>query len=157
MNLTSWQKVAGQVFRDRADELRAGLEISHVGLRLEGKWTVVALVPSRPFCQHDHSATRRLVALADNDDRVETEITEPILDEHGDVRRRFVELWNERTSGDTGAVALAAAWQPVARMLESHASARVDVADQVLRKEGSNEATEGTTYENAAGQQPCLA
>jgi hypothetical protein len=42
MNLTSWQKVAGQVFRDRADELRAGLEISHVGLRLEGKWTVVA-------------------------------------------------------------------------------------------------------------------
>src|ERR1035437_3623147 len=75
MNLTSWRKVAGQVFRDRADKLRAGLEISHVGLRLEGKWTVVALVPSRPFCQHDHSATHRPVAMADNDDRVNTEIT----------------------------------------------------------------------------------
>jgi hypothetical protein len=37
MNLTSWRKVADQVFRDRADELRAGLEISHVGLRLESK------------------------------------------------------------------------------------------------------------------------
>jgi hypothetical protein len=29
--------------------------------------------------------------MADNDDRAKTEITEPILDEHADVRRRFVE------------------------------------------------------------------
>ena len=56
------------MFRDRADEPRAGLEISHVGLRLEGKWTAVALVPSRPFCQRDHSATHRPVAATDNDD-----------------------------------------------------------------------------------------
>jgi hypothetical protein len=56
--------------------------------------------------------------MADKDERVETEIetTEPIADEHGDVRRRFVELWNERTGGD--ASALAADWQPVATLLE---------------------------------------
>jgi hypothetical protein len=70
--------------------------------------------------------------MGNNDDRADTEITEPILDEHGDVRRRFVELWNERTSGDTGAVALAAAWQPVENMLESHGSAQAEVADPVL-------------------------
>ena len=82
--------------------------------------------------------------MGDNDDRADTEITEPILDEHGDVRRRFVELWNERTSGDTGAVALAAAWQPVENMLENHASAQADVADPVLLREGSDEASNGT-------------
>jgi len=82
--------------------------------------------------------------MGDNDDRTETEITEPILEEHGDVRRRFVELWNERTSGDTGAVALAAAWQPVENMLENHASAKADVADPVLLREGSDEASNGT-------------
>jgi hypothetical protein len=54
--------------------------------------------------------------MADKDDRVETETTAPIADEHEDVRRRFVELWNELTSGDAGA--LAAAWQPVATLLE---------------------------------------
>ena len=47
--------------------------------------------------------------MADNDDRGKTEINEPILEEHGDVRRRFAELWNERTSGEAGAVDLAAA------------------------------------------------
>jgi hypothetical protein len=76
--------------------------------------SVDLLVLCRQSCQHDHSATRRLVGVADNDDRVEIETTERILDEHGDARRRFVELWNERISGDTGADALAAAWQPVA-------------------------------------------
>ena len=82
--------------------------------------------------------------MGNNDDRADTEITEPILDEHGDVRRRFVELWNERTSGDTGAVALAAAWQPVENMLESHGSAQAKVADPVLLREGSHEPTNGT-------------
>ena len=75
--------------------------------------------------------------MADNDDRVETETTEPIADEHGDVRRRFVELWNERTSGDAGD--LAAAWQPVATLLEDHASAQAEVADPALPKERSGE------------------
>jgi hypothetical protein len=84
--------------------------------------------------------------MGDNDDRAETETTEPILDEHGDVRRRFVELWHERTSGDTGAVALAAAWQPVENLLENHASAQAQVADPALLKEGSDEATHGTNY-----------
>jgi hypothetical protein len=64
--------------------------------------------------------------MADKDDRVETETTEPIADEHEDVRRRSVELWNELTSGDAGA--LAAAWQPVATLLENHASAQGEVA-----------------------------
>ena len=82
--------------------------------------------------------------MGNNDDRADTEITEPILDEHGDVRRRFVELWNERSSGDAGAVALAAAWQPVENMLENHASAKADVADPVLLREGSHEPTNGT-------------
>jgi hypothetical protein len=68
--------------------------------------------------------------MADKDERVKTETTEPIADKHGGVRRRFAELWNERTSGD--AVALATAWQPVANMLEDHASARMEVADPVL-------------------------
>jgi hypothetical protein len=35
MDLTSWRKVAGQVFRDRADELRAGHEIPHAGFALK--------------------------------------------------------------------------------------------------------------------------
>ena len=76
--------------------------------------------------------------MADKDERVKTETAEPIADEHGDVRRRFVELWNERTSGDAGA--LAAAWQPVATLLENHASAQVEVADPALLREGSGEA-----------------
>ena len=69
--------------------------------------------------------------MADNDDRGKTEINEPILEEHGDVRRRFAELWSERTSGEAGAVDLAAAWQPVASMLKDHASAQDQNADAV--------------------------
>jgi len=46
--------------------------------------------------------------MADKDDRVETETAEQIVEQHEDVRRRFVELWNERTSGDAGT--LDAAW-----------------------------------------------
>ena len=101
-------------------------------------------MPRRPFCQPGHRATCRLVGIGDNDDRTQTEITEPILDEHGDLRRRFVELWYERTSGDTGAVALSAAWQPLENMLENHASAQADVARPVLLREGSDEASNGT-------------
>jgi len=78
--------------------------------------------------------------MSDNDDRAKTEITEPILDEHADVRRRFAELWNERTSGEAGAVDLAAAWQPVASMLEDHASAQAEGADPVLLKDGHDDA-----------------
>ena len=33
-----------------------------------------------------------------------------------------------RTSGDTGALALDAAWQPIADLLEGHASAETEVA-----------------------------
>jgi hypothetical protein len=83
-----------------------------------------------------------MVGMADNDDRAQTGITDPILDELGEVRRRFVELWNVRASGDTGAIALAAAWQPIADLLESHASAEDEVADPVLLKEGSEQVPE---------------
>jgi hypothetical protein len=80
--------------------------------------------------------------MADNDDRGKTEINEPILEEHGDVRRRFAELWNERTSGEAGAVDLAAAWQPVASMLEDHTSAQAENADAVLPREGHDDTPE---------------
>lgn len=70
---------------------------------------------------------------ADKEDRVETETTEPIADEHADVRRRFVELWNERTSGDAGD--LATAWRPVATLLENHASSQADAVDPALPEE----------------------
>ena len=80
--------------------------------------------------------------MADNDERGESEINEQILEEHGDVRRRFAELWNERASGDTGAVALAAAWQPVASLLENHASAQDERADPVLPREGHDDTPE---------------
>jgi len=80
--------------------------------------------------------------MADNDDRGKTEVNEPILEEHGDVRRRFAELWNERTSGEAGAVDFAAAWQPVASMLEDHASAQDESADAVLLREGHDDTPE---------------
>jgi hypothetical protein len=75
--------------------------------------------------------------MSDKDEPVETETTEPITDEQGDVRRRFVELWNERTSGD--ASALAAAWQPVATLLEDHVSAQAEVPDPASLSEDSGE------------------
>jgi hypothetical protein len=80
--------------------------------------------------------------MADNDERGESEINEPILEEHGDVRRRFAELWNDRASGEGGAVDLAAAWQPVASMLEDHASAQDENADAVLPMEGHDDTPE---------------
>jgi len=87
--------------------------------------------------------------MADTNNRAEFEITEPILQEHLDVRRRFVELWNERTSADAGAVDLAAAWQPVATLLEDHATAQHVVADPGLLREGRDE-PEGTNDSHPA-------
>ena len=54
------------------------------------------------------------------DDHEAANGTDPILDAHGDVRRRFVKLWNERTCGDPGEPTLAAAWQALANLLENH-------------------------------------
>jgi hypothetical protein len=90
--------------------------------------------------------------MADNDDRAKTEITEPILDEHADVRRRFVELWNERTS-DTGAIALDAAWQPLASLLENHASAQKDRAEPVSLREGHDDTPEETVDSRPAEEE----
>jgi len=78
--------------------------------------------------------------MADNDN--ETDITDLILEEHGDFRRRFVDLWDLRHSGDTGA--LAAAWQPLANLLVVHASAEEEIFYPVLLKRGSDEASEET-------------
>jgi hypothetical protein len=78
--------------------------------------------------------------MADNDN--ETDITDLILEEHGDFRRRFVDLWDLRHSGDTGA--LAAAWQRLANLLVVHASAEEEIFYPVLLKRGSDEASEET-------------
>ena len=42
--------------------------------------------------QRDRPTTHTMVGMADHDDGAETDSTNPILDEHGDVRSRFVEL-----------------------------------------------------------------
>ena len=54
-----------------------------------------------------HPVTPRLVGMTDNDNRAETDVTDLILDEHGDFRRRFVDLWDLRHSGDAGALSAA--------------------------------------------------
>ena len=91
--------------------------------------------------------------MADNDDGPENDITDPTSEENGDVHRRFVELWNERTSGDAGAIALDSAWQPIANMLEGHAGAQVKGADPGLLREGSEGATEGTNAAHPAEEE----
>jgi hypothetical protein len=80
--------------------------------------------------------------MADHENGTEIDITDLILDEHGDFRRRFVQLWDLRHSGDTGAVA--AAWQPLADLLEVHARAEEEIFYPVLLKRGSEEAAEET-------------
>lgn len=65
--------------------------------------------------------------MTENDAGAEDEISDPTGEEHGDVRRRFVELWNARTSDDAGAIALDSAWEPIANLLEGHASAQKEV------------------------------
>jgi len=81
-----------------------------------------------------------MVGMADHDDPPDSDSTDPILDEHADVRRRFVELWNERTSGDAGAVAIDAAWQPIADLLDGHASVDAAAAHPTLLKPDGAEA-----------------
>jgi len=80
--------------------------------------------------------------MADHDNRAEIDITDLILAEHEDFRRRFVELWDLCHAGDGGA--LAAAWQPLANLLEVHASAEEEIFYPVLLKRGSEEAAEET-------------
>jgi hypothetical protein len=70
------------------------------------------------------------------------DITELILGEHEEFRRKVVGLWNLRPGGD--ASALGAAWQPLADLLEVHASAEEEIFYPVLLKRGSDEAPEET-------------
>lgn len=62
--------------------------------------------------------------IGGKDDQAETNGSDPILDEHRNVRRRFVRLWNERTPGDPGEHSLAASWLPLANLLENHATTK---------------------------------
>jgi hypothetical protein len=90
--------------------------------------------------------------MADKDGGPENDITDPTSEEHGDIRGRFVGLWNERTSGDAGAIDLESAWQPIANMLENHAGAETE-ANPALPKEGSDGATEGTNDAHPAEEE----
>ena len=67
------------------------------------------------------------------------DITDLILDEHAEFRRQFVMLWDLRPDGDADDGA-AAAWRPLAELLEVHA--RAD--DPVLLKRGGDDATDET-------------
>jgi hypothetical protein len=80
--------------------------------------------------------------MGDNENRDETDITDLILREHADFRSRFVQLWDLRPSGDKGM--LTAAWQPLANLLEVHASAEEEIFYPVLLRRGSDEAPEET-------------
>jgi hypothetical protein len=64
-----------------------------------------------------------------------------------------VELWNERTSGDEGAIALDSAWQPIANLLDSHADAEVEGADPDLIRKDSDGATEATNESHPAEEE----
>src|SRR3981081_890979 len=89
----------------------------------------------------DDGAARPAETLGDPD------ITGLILDEHGEFRRQFVALWDRRPVADPHAIS--AAWQPLADLLEVHASAEEEIFYPVLLKRGSDEAPEGT--EDAIG------
>lgn len=58
--------------------------------------------------------------MGDKEDQTETDGTDLILEEHRDARRRLLKCWNERASGDPSEPSLAAAWQPLAILLENH-------------------------------------
>jgi len=102
---------------------------------------------------HGRLATHTLGPRADNDDGPENAITDPTSEEHGDVHRRFVELWNQRTSGDEGAIAVDSAWQPIANMLQDHAGAQMEGTDPALPNEGSDEATEASNDAHPAEEE----
>jgi Hemerythrin HHE cation binding domain len=80
--------------------------------------------------------------MADHENRTEADITDLILDEHDAFRRRFVALWDLRPTGDP--VALATVWQPLASLLEVHASAEEEIFYPSLLKRGSDQASEET-------------
>jgi hypothetical protein len=79
-----------------------------------------------------------MVGMAD-DDGEETDITDLVIDEHGDIRHRIVALWNVRTSGDEGAVALDAAWQPIANLLDGHTGVDATAGHPLLLNQENDE------------------
>ena len=70
------------------------------------------------------------------------DVTQLILDEHAVFRSQFVALWDVRLSGTIEGVA--AAWEPLAELLEVHARAEEDIVYPVLLKRGGDEAPEET-------------
>jgi len=94
-----------------------------------------------------------MVGMADHHDRAEADVTDPTHNDpthndHGDVRRRFVELWNVRTSGDAGELALDAAWQPIANLLDGHASDDPSAADPNAIEQDSDQAPKESNHES---------
>ena len=65
------------------------------------------------------------------------DICDLILDDHEQFRRRFAELDHERAA-DTGKDRLAALWEPLAGMLERHASAEEALFYPKLLDRGAN-------------------
>ena len=70
------------------------------------------------------------------------DITDLILDEHAEFRRQFVSLWDLRPESDADGIA--AAWQPLADLLEVHASAEEEILYPVLLRRGGDDATDET-------------
>ena len=65
--------------------------------------------------------------MDDKHDHSQTNGTALIPQQHQDVRRRFVKLWNQRTCGEEGEPTLDAAWQALANLLENHPAKERDV------------------------------
>jgi hypothetical protein len=70
------------------------------------------------------------------------DITNLILDEHEEFRRHFIALWDLRPAGDSDAIL--AAWQPLADLLEVHASAEEEILYPALLKRGGGDASDET-------------
>jgi hypothetical protein len=70
------------------------------------------------------------------------DITDLILRQHEDFRRRFVGLWDLRPEGDVKA--LGSSWRELADLLEVHASAEEAILYPVLLKKGGDEAPDET-------------
>lgn len=70
------------------------------------------------------------------------DITDLILRQHEDFRRRFVDLWDLRPESDVKA--LGSLWRELADLLEVHASAEEAILYPVLLKKGGDEAPDET-------------
>lgn len=70
------------------------------------------------------------------------DVTDLILVDHERFRREFLLLWDLRVAGDEEAIA--AAWTPLAELLEVHASAEEEIVYPVLLHRGGGDAAAET-------------